>query len=71
MNESFLHFSFNDTATANITEKKIIWIVIDNKLNLKCLLKYRCKKANQKLSALSRINQREIGKIAEVNTHLF
>ena len=63
-NEQFPDFSFNDTTIEN-ANKKILGIVIDNKLNFKSQLKNICIKANQKLSALSSIsklttfNQRE------------
>ena len=33
--ESFPDFSFNDLTTENVTEGKILGIVIDNKLNFK------------------------------------
>ena len=56
-NESFPDFSFNYTTVGNVTEEKILGIVIDNKLNFKSHLKSICKKANQKLCTLSRISK--------------
>ena len=53
-NESFLDFFLNGTITENVTEEKILGIVIDNKLNFKLHLKNICKKGYQKLSALAR-----------------
>ena len=56
-NESFPDFSFNNTTIENVTEEKILGLVIDNKLNFKSHLKNLWKKANQKLSILSRITK--------------
>ena len=53
--EPFPDFFFNDSTIENDTEEKILGIVIDNNLNVKAHLKNLCKKANQKLSALSRL----------------
>ena len=55
LNEPLPDFSFNDTTVENIIEEKILGIVIDKKLNFKSHLKNTCKKANQKLSALSKL----------------
>ena len=45
-NEPFPDFSFNDNYTEeNVTEEKIILIVIDNKLDFKSHLKNVCKKS--------------------------
>ena len=54
LNEPFSDFSFNDATIENVTEEKIIGILIDKKSNFKSHLKNLCKKANHKLSALSR-----------------
>ena len=56
-NESFPDFSFNNTTIENVTEEKILGLVIDNKLNFKSHLKNLWKMANQKLSILSRITK--------------
>ena len=55
LSEHFPDFSFNVTTIENATEEKILGIIIDNKLNFKFHLKNICKKADKKLSALSRI----------------
>ena len=39
----------------NVTEEKVLGIVIDNNLNFKSHMKKICEKANQKLSALAKI----------------
>ena len=56
-NEPFPDFSFKNTIIKNATEEKILEIVIDNNLNFKSHMKKICVKANQKLSALSRISE--------------
>ena len=56
-NEGFPDFSFNDTTMENVTEEKILRIVIDNKLNFQSHLKNLCTKANRKLRALRRISK--------------
>ena len=56
-NKSFPDFSFKNTIIKNITEEKILEIVIDNNLNFKSNMKKICEKANQKLSALARISK--------------
>ena len=50
-------FSSNDNTIENVTEEKILWIVIDNKLNLMPHLKIRLTCVNQALSALARISK--------------
>ena len=54
-NESLSDISFNDTAIANVTKEKILGIVVDNKLKLKCHLKVICGKANQVLCTYKKI----------------
>ena len=39
-NEPFPDFSFIDTTIENVTEEKILGIIIDNKVNFKSHLKY-------------------------------
>ena len=56
-NKPFPDFSFNDATIKNVTKEKILRIVIDNKLYLKSHLKNICKRANQKLSVLSKISK--------------
>ena len=56
-NESFPDFSFNDTTIKNVTKEKILGIKISNKLKFRSHFKNICKKANQKLSPLSRTSK--------------
>ena len=56
-NNPFPDFSFENTIIKNVTEEKILGIVIDNNLNFKSHMKKICEKANQKLSALARISK--------------
>ena len=56
-NEPYTDFSFNNTTIENVTEEKILGLVIDNKLNFKSHLKNIYQKLNQKLSVLSRISK--------------
>ena len=56
-NKSSPDFSFENTIIKNVTEEKILGIVIDNNLNFKSHMKNICEKANQKLSALARISK--------------
>ena len=48
-NEPFPDFLFKDTTNENVTEEKILAIVIDNKLSFKSHLKNVYKKASKKL----------------------
>ena len=56
-NKLFTDFSFKINIIKNVTEKKILVIVIDNNLNFKSHMKKICEKANKKLSALARISK--------------
>ena len=56
-NKLFPDFSFENTIIRNITEEKILGIVINNNFNFKSHMKKLCEKANQKLSALARISK--------------
>ena len=56
-NKPFPDFSFKNTIIKNVTEEKILGIVIDNNLNFKSHMKKIREKANQKLSALARISK--------------
>ena len=56
-NKPFSDFSFKNTIIKNVTDKKILGIVIDNNLNFKSHRKNICEKANQKFSALARISK--------------
>ena len=56
-NELFPDFSFNDTTIENVTEEKILGIVINNKLNFKSRLNNIRKTINQKTSALPRTSK--------------
>ena len=56
-NKLFTDFSFKNNIIKNVTEKKILVIVIDNNLNFKSHMKKICEKANKKLSALARISK--------------
>ena len=47
-NKPFPDFSFKNTIIKNVTEEKILGIVIDNNLNFKSHLKKIYEKANQK-----------------------
>lgn len=52
-NELFPDFPFNDITNANVTERKILGIVIDDKLNFKSHLRNLWKKVNEKGSVFS------------------
>ena len=53
-NKPLPDFSFKNTIIKNVTDEKILGIVIDNnQINNKKI----CEKANQKLSALARISK--------------
>ena len=52
VNETFV---YNYTETKNSKEEKILRISIDNKLRFKSHMKNLCKKASQKMWALSRL----------------
>ena len=52
--ESETYF-FNNTEIKNSNEEKILGIIIDNKLKFKSHVKNLCKKASQKIWALSRL----------------
>ena len=54
-NKPFPDFSFKNTIIKNVTEEKVLGIVIHNNLNFKSHMKKICEKANQKLSALVKI----------------
>ena len=56
-NKPFQDFSFKNTIIKNVTEEKILGIVIGNNLNFKSHKKKICEKANQELSALARISK--------------
>ena len=56
-NKPFPDFSFENTIIKNITEEKILVIIIGNNFNFKYHMKKICEKANQKLRALSRISK--------------
>ena len=56
-NKPFPDFSFKNTIIKNVTEEKILRILIDNNLNFKSHMKKICEKAKQKLSALARISK--------------
>ena len=47
---------FNNTTMENSKEEKILGVIIDNKLNFNSHIRELCKKASQKISALSRIS---------------
>ena len=52
-NETFL---FHNILMENSREQKIIGVIIDNKLNFKSHVSELCKKASQKIAALSRLS---------------
>ena len=54
-NKPFPNFSFKNTMIKNVTEEKVLGIIIDNNLNFKSHMKKICEKANLKLCALARI----------------
>ena len=56
-NKPIPDFSFKNTIIKNVTEEKILRILIDNNLNFKSHMKKICEKAKQKLSALARISK--------------
>ena len=56
-NKLFPDFSFENTMIKNVTEEKILGIVIENNLNFKSRMKKICEKADQKLSALAIISK--------------
>ena len=56
-NKLFPDFSFENTIIKNVTEEKILGIVIENNLNFKSGMKKICEKADQKLSALAIISK--------------
>ena len=47
---------FKDTIMNNNKEKKILVVTIDNRLTFSSHIRELCKKASQKISALSRIS---------------
>ena len=49
-------FTFNEIVMKNSKEEKILGVIIDNKLSFKSHIKELCKKASQKLAALSRLS---------------
>ena len=49
-------FSFNNIIMENSKERKILGVLIDNKLNFKSHISELCKKASQKIAALSRLS---------------
>ena len=49
-------FSFNNILMENSEERKILGVLIDNKLNFKSHISELCKKASQKIAALSRLS---------------
>ena len=49
-------FAFEDVCYKNSTEKVILRITIDNKLNFDSHIRKMCKNSSQKLNALSRIS---------------
>ena len=51
-NETFL---FHNILMENSKEQKILGVIIDNKLNFKSYISELCKKASQKIAALSRL----------------
>ena len=52
-NETFI---FKDTIMSNSEEEKILGVTIDNRLTFSSHIRELCKKASQKISALSRIS---------------
>ena len=52
-NETFL---FHNILMENSKEQKIVGVIIDNKLNFKSYISELCKKASQKIAALSRLS---------------
>ena len=52
VNETFV---YNNTEMKNSKEEKILGVIIDNKLRFKSHVKNLCKKASQKIWALSRL----------------
>ena len=56
-NKLFPDFSFENNIIKNVTEEKILGIVIENNLNFKSRMKKICEKADQKLSALAIISK--------------
>ena len=56
-NKPFPDFAFENTIIKNVTEEKILEIVIDNNLNFKSHMKKTCEKANHKLSVFARISK--------------
>ena len=56
-NKPIPDFSFKNTIIKNVTEEKILRILIDNNLNFKSHMKKICEKAKQKLRALARISK--------------
>ena len=52
-NETFL---FHNILMENSKEQKILGVIIDNKLNFKSHISELCKKASQKVAALSRLS---------------
>ena len=49
-------FTFKDTIMSNSKEKKILGVVIDNRLTFNSHIRQLCKKVSQKISSLSRIS---------------
>ena len=51
------YFPFNNATIENLTEEKILGVVLDNNLNFESYLKNTSKQTDQKLNALSRITK--------------
>ena len=49
-------FTFKDTIMSNSKEEKILGVIIDNRLTFSSHIRELCKKASEKISALSRIS---------------
>ena len=49
-------FTFKDTIMNNSKEEEILGVIIDNRLTFSSHIRELCKKASQKISALSRIS---------------
>ena len=57
-------FTFKDTIMNNSKEEKILGVIIGNRLTSGSHIRELCKKASQKVSALSRISNQRCSKIS-------
>ena len=62
-------FSFHNILVENSKEQKNLGVTIDNKLNFKSHINELCKKASQKVSALSKLSGYLYNSEKKINFH--